>query len=124
MQMNHNPKVVAPSRHTGQPVLIKKSFAFSKSVVWKLHYRNQPHFYPLEISNESFYIKIIVNREITLIHMIRPNNCTALCEESNSRPFDCIETNSRPKDSPQAWLELAPKSSPEGQWLKVHEATP
>lgn len=113
--MNHNPKVVAPSQHTGQPVLIKKSFAFSKSVVWKLHYKNQPHFYPLEISkHESFYIKIIVNQEIILIHMIRPNYCTALYEESNSRPFDCIKTSSRPKDYPQAWLELAPKSPPEG----------
>lgn len=36
------PKVVATSQHTGQPVLIKKPFAFSKSVVLKLQYRNQP----------------------------------------------------------------------------------
>lgn len=41
MQIHHIPKVVAPTQHTGQPVLIQ-SFAFSKSVVLKFNYRNQP----------------------------------------------------------------------------------
>lgn len=46
--MNHIPKVVAPSQHTGQPVLLKKALLNQSQWFLKQKHRNQPVLSPIQ----------------------------------------------------------------------------
>lgn len=86
-----------------------KSLAFLKSVVLKLQYSNQPvsHFYRYPY-RQSFYIQIIFK-----LQNILSQDHMATVLHSMRRLFVC-----------KHWLQLAQKSPQEGQWLRVHKATP